>query len=698
MTRYFERLDDCVEDVIATLGNTLVMGMPLGIGKPNPFANALYQRVKANPELSLKILTALTLSRPKANSELEQAFLGPFVDRVFGNYPDLDYDHDVRSGMVPDNIKVHEFFLKSGDYLHNVYAQQHYMSSNYTHVARDLIIHGVNLVTQAVAVRERNGKTEYSMSCNPEVTLELLPLLKQCPYKVYRALVVNRELPFMENDAIVDLDGVDAIITDPACTHTLFSAPNMKVSLADYSIGLYASSLVKDGGTLQIGIGSLGDAISQALILRHHNNADYHRLIEAQGLSAQSLNTFEQGLYGCSEMFVNGFMQLIKANVIRREVYDDTVLQELVNQGRISTEVSLATLDALLEAGRIQSPLRTSDIAFLKRFGIFRHDLIATENELALGGLTHPNNLRDPATRGALQAYGLGHSLQGGHIMHGGFFLGPRDFYESLRTLDDATRARINMTSIGFINQLYGQENLARAQRRDARFINTCMMMTLLGAAVSDGLDNGQIVSGVGGQYNFVAMGHAIPDARSVMLLRATRQSGGETVSNIIWNYAHTTIARHLRDIVITEYGIADLRGQPDNEVIKRLIAIADSRFQPDLVVQAKGAGKLEHDYHIPEDRLNNLPETLKQRLGHAHELLPDFPFGTDFTAEELDIVKILQKMKESSEHPLQMIKALFASVSEDKKVPEAWLERLQLDHPDNWRQKLLRQLFIGNV
>ena len=54
--------------------------------------------------------------------------------------------------------------------------------------------------------------------------------------------------------------------------------------------------------------------------------------------------------------------------------------------------------------------------------------------------------------------------------------------------------------------------------------------------------------------------------------------------------------------------------------------------------------------------------------------------------------------MKESSEHPLQMIKALFASVSEDKKVPEAWLERLQLDNPENWRQKLLRHLFIGNV
>jgi acyl-CoA hydrolase len=51
-------------------------------------------------------------------------------------------------------------------------------------------------------------------------------------------------------------------------THALFAPPNNKVSAADYAIGLHASSLVVDGGTLQIGIGSLGDAIGQALIVR----------------------------------------------------------------------------------------------------------------------------------------------------------------------------------------------------------------------------------------------------------------------------------------------------------------------------------------------------------------------------------------------------------------------------------------------
>ena len=40
---------------------------------------------------------------------------------------------------------------------------------------------------------------------------------------------------------------------------------------ADYAAGPHAAGMVPDGGTLQIGIGSLGDAVAQSLILRHRN-------------------------------------------------------------------------------------------------------------------------------------------------------------------------------------------------------------------------------------------------------------------------------------------------------------------------------------------------------------------------------------------------------------------------------------------
>src|SRR2546430_13649914 len=80
------------------------------------------------------------------------------------------------------------------------------------------------------------------------------------------------------------------------------------------------------------------------------------------------------------------------------------------------------------------------------------------------------------------------------------------------------------MRGVGFVNQLYGADQELRIlQRGAARCINTTMMVTLLGAAVSDALESGRVVSGVGGQYNFVAMAHALPGARSILCVRATR-------------------------------------------------------------------------------------------------------------------------------------------------------------------------------
>lgn len=700
MTRLFNRIDDCLDDVIARTGTKIALGIPLGIGKPNPLVNALYARVKANPGLSLKILTALSLEKPKASSDMEARFLDPFVARIYGNYPDLDYVHDRHKGQLPPNIDVIEFFLKSGDYLRNDYAQQNYMNSSYTDAARDMLIQGVNVLAQSVAVREHNGRTEYSLSCNPDVTLDALDLMKEKGLKAYTILVINRELPFMEGDAIVDESIADAIVDDPSCTHTLFSAPNMKVTATDYAIGMYVSSLVKDGGSLQIGIGSLGDAIAHALILRDQHNSSYVAATQQLGTPTENISPFKQGLYGCSEMFVNGFMALIEAGILRRQVFPHEGLQSLLNAGKISLKVNDATLPALLDARIINDTLSADDIVFLRDFGIFKEDVILHGNHLKINGRDIRNTLSDPQTRIEIEQYCLGDHLKRGTFMHGGFFIGPRDFYSKLHMMTPSRRAGINMTRISYINQLYGHERLAALQRRDTSFVNTCMMMTLLGAAVSDGLDSGKLVSGIGGQYNFVVQGHVLPGARSILMLRATRLASGQVASNIVWNYAHNTIPRYLRDIVVTEYGIADLRGQTDSETIKRLLAITDSRFQPELLAQARSFGKIEPGYEIPEDQLHNLPETIQQKLQPltAANLLPDFPFGSDFTPEELGIIRILQRMKGNAEHPLQLVKALVTSMTENKDVPAAWLERLQLDHPETLKEKLLRQLFIGNM
>ena len=97
-----------------------------------------------------------------------------------------------------------------------------------------------------------------------------------------------------------------------------------------------------------------------------------------------------------------------------------------------------------------------------------------------------------------------------GVVLHGAFFLGPKSFYRALREMTPDQIARIQMMPVSFTNELYGDEDAKRRARVDARFVNNAMMATLMGAVISDGLEDGQVVSGVGGQYNFVAQAFAL--------------------------------------------------------------------------------------------------------------------------------------------------------------------------------------------
>ena len=64
-------LTKCVDDVIRQVGKDITLGMTLALGKPVLFSNEIYKRAKEDPEISLKIVTALPLEKPKGHSELE---------------------------------------------------------------------------------------------------------------------------------------------------------------------------------------------------------------------------------------------------------------------------------------------------------------------------------------------------------------------------------------------------------------------------------------------------------------------------------------------------------------------------------------------------------------------------------------------------------------------------------------------------
>ena len=312
------------------------------------------------------------------------------------------------------------------------------------------------------------------------------------------------------------------------------------------------------------------------------------------------------------------------------------------------------------------------------------------------GGTRLPLDLRDDGAVAAWNAALDGRPLRAGRYLRGAFYLGSKDFYAWLRGLAGAAFDGLSMTRVSDINQIYGgREALDRLQRRDARFFNTCMMATALGAAASDALESGQVVSGVGGQYNFVAMAHALEGGRSILLLRSTRTSQGRAHSNILWNYGHTTIPRHLRDIYVTEYGSADLRGKSDEECAIAMLALCDARFIDDLADRAKSAGKLRRDFCIPDRWRQNTPRRLHDALKPFGASLPLFPFGSDFTADEQSLLPALQRLQTVTATKSALAAFLLSTLWKGRPTPEMapLLRRLDVDRPRNVGERVLRRL-----
>jgi acyl-CoA hydrolase len=420
---------------------------------------------------------------------------------------------------------------------------------------------------------------------------------------------VNSELPFMPGAGDLAPDEFSAVLDSPATDFPLFAPPSEPIDDGKYAIGLHAAGLVRDGGTLQIGIGQIGDALAQGLIVRHRDNAQFCAIMkrlspQAEQLPALETSRFDKGLYGVSEMLTEAFLGLIDAGILRREV--------------------------------------------------------------------------------------------DGVVLHGAFFLGPKSFYRALREMTGEQIARIQMMPVSFTNELYGDEASKRRARVDARFINNAMMATLMGSVISDGLEDGQVISGVGGQYNFVAQAFALSGARSILTLEATRQAGAKAQSNIRWNYGHTTIPRHLRDIIVTEYGVADLRGKSDADVIAAMLGVADSRFQNDLARQAKDAGKLPNNFEIPSAHRENFPERISGALKPAREagLLPSFPFGSDFTETEQRLIPALQLLQEAQRSPRRLPGLLWQGfMRKPDGADTECLARLGLDHPATLTERAYRAL-----
>ena len=357
---------------------------------------------------------------------------------------------------------------------------------------------------------------------------------------------VHDALPALRG-AEICADELDHLLESETSARALPNLPRRPIDDVDYAMALHIASLIPDGGTIQIGIGSLGDAITHCLIMRDRDSERFRALISAivpeQEIATRHTTPFAAGLHASTEMFADALLELLRAGILKREV--------------------------------------------------------------------------------------------DGAVLHAGFYLPTRDFCAALNALDPTTREKLRMSRIGFVNDLYGDDIEARRKARvGARFVNDTMMATLLGAATSDALEDGRVVSGVGGQFNFVAQAFELAGARSILALPSTRSSRGRTSSNIRWNYGHTTIPNHLRDIFVTEYGVADLRGVSDGAAVASMLSITDSRFQEALLEQAKRAGKIDSAFALKHEHRANSPARISAALATARRdgVLVDFPFGADYS------------------------------------------------------------------
>lgn len=116
--------------------------------------------------------------------------------------------------------------------------------------------------------------------------------------------------------------------------------------------------------------------------------------------------------------------------------------------------------------------------------------------------------------------------------------------------------------------------------------VNSAVEVDLFGQVNAE-VAGGRQISGTGGSVDFMRSAKASPGGRSIVAMNATARNG--TVSRIVPKVEMVTALRTDVDIVVTEYGIAQLRYAPLEARAEALIAIAAPQFRDELRAGLRG-------------------------------------------------------------------------------------------------------------
>lgn len=126
----------------------------------------------------------------------------------------------------------------------------------------------------------------------------------------------------------------------------------------------------------------------------------------------------------------------------------------------------------------------------------------------------------------------------------------------------------------------HNQRNLALIPKLVA--VNGALQVDLTGQVNAEQA-GGRYIGAVGGQVDFTRGAAHSPGGRSIVMVNATARGGRE--SNIVPRLPDgvVTAARSDADTIVTEWGIAELKGRTLSERVSRMIAIADPAFREEL-------------------------------------------------------------------------------------------------------------------
>ena len=117
--------------------------------------------------------------------------------------------------------------------------------------------------------------------------------------------------------------------------------------------------------------------------------------------------------------------------------------------------------------------------------------------------------------------------------------------------------------------------------------INAIMEIDLTGQVCSETIGTRQY-SGPGGAFDFAYGAAHSKGGRSILIMHSTTNKGASKIKPILTPGAVVTIPRPYVDIVVTEYGIAHMRGQTVENRVKNLISIAHPDYREELTREAR--------------------------------------------------------------------------------------------------------------